>query len=165
MIEYIQTTSIFEALFPQSVKKYFPNIDNIRETSEINNSSTSILFAFTMNPSVRSYSVQPRQFYEIFPLIGALLGLLKLFSLVQLYNEKQFEKELDAETASLFIDESKDRQKDENFQQQSLIADNEINNSTLLYAGGGTQQDPAPLTTKFKEVYSFKTFRDMLDKV
>ncbi len=38
--------------------------------------------------------MQPKQFYEIFPLIGALLGLFKLFSLVSMYNQIRFEKEL-----------------------------------------------------------------------
>jgi hypothetical protein len=48
-----------------------------------------------LNPSFQSYQVQPKQFYEIFPLIGALLGLLKLFSIVSIYNQLKFEKELD----------------------------------------------------------------------
>ena len=41
------------------------------------------------------YYVKPRQFYEFFPIIGALLGMQKIFSLVSIYNQANFEKELD----------------------------------------------------------------------
>jgi hypothetical protein len=57
MIEYIKTTSIFEAVFSQLIKKYFQNIDNVRTSPEINKSASDILFLIISNPSVMSYSV------------------------------------------------------------------------------------------------------------
>jgi hypothetical protein len=38
-------------------------------------------------------------------LIGALLGLLKLFSLISLFNQRQFEKELESTLADDHDDE------------------------------------------------------------
>ena len=55
--------------------------------------------------------MQPKQFYEIFPLIGALLGLFKLFSLVSMYNQIRFEKELQKNLTSK-IENSADEQND-----------------------------------------------------
>ena len=49
-----------------------------------------------IDSTVTTYQIQPKQFYEIFPLVGALLGLLKLFNLVSIYNESKFEKELES---------------------------------------------------------------------
>jgi hypothetical protein len=57
MIEYIKTTSIFEAVFSLLIKKYFPNIDNFRTSAEINTSASDILLLFISNPTVMSYSV------------------------------------------------------------------------------------------------------------
>ena len=55
----------------------------------------------TLRPIIQTFQVQPKQFYEIFPLIGALLGLIKIFSLVTIYNQVKFEKELDLSLAQL----------------------------------------------------------------
>jgi hypothetical protein len=57
MIEYIKTTSIFEAVFSLLIKKYFPNIDNFWTSAEINTSASDILLLFISNPTVMSYSV------------------------------------------------------------------------------------------------------------
>ena len=88
----------------------------------------SLDIVIAIYPSFLSSLSQPKQFYEIFPLIGALLGLMKIFSLVSLYNEKKFEKELEASI-------SKEKVKEEEEGGGLLITSNDdlaLNKSTEL---------------------------------
>ena len=79
-------------------------------------------------PAFLSSLSQPKQFYEIFPLIGALLGLMKILSLVSLYNEKKFEKELEASLSKEKVEEEEEG----GSLQMTLDNDLALNKSTEL---------------------------------
>ena len=89
-----------------------------------------------------------------------MLGLFKFFSFVSLYNEKKFEKELEA---SLSKEKVKDEEEGGGGLQVTLNDDLALNKSSELQLLYKTQPeiDDGETKLKFKELYSFATFNEM----